>query len=136
MNTQEGICELLEPINFNESIITGYDLKRNLIIYKQSSKKYTTINIDGIFKFLDDNIKSKIKYKIYDDYCQKMILYTYYPDKLNENYKYEKNNIAVKCKSNLNEEYRKLYEKYERIVDILGKFDGLSFGQLPISIVD
>ena len=82
------------------------------------------------------NIKSKIKYKIYDDYCQKMILYTYYPDKLNENYKYEKNNIAVKCKSNLNEEYRKLYEKYERIVDILGKFDGLSFGQLPISIVD
>lgn len=136
MNTQEGICELLEPINFNESIITGYDLKRNLIIYKQSSKKYTTINIDGIFKFLDDNIKSKIKYKIYDDYCQKMILYTYHPDKLNENYKYEKNNIAVKCKSNLNEEYRKLYEKYERIVEILEKFDGLSFGQLPISIID
>ena len=133
---QKDLCELFEPIQFNGFSIIGYDLNKNLIIYIPSNKEYKKVNINDMFKHFDHKFKSKIKSKIYDDYCQKMILYTYHPDKINENYKHERNNIAEKCKSNLNEEYRKLHEKYERIFYILDKFDGLSFGQLPISIVD
>jgi len=133
---QKDFCELFESIQFNGFSIIGYDLNKNLIIYIPSNKEYMKVNINDMFKHFDHKFKSKIKSKIYDDYCQKMLLFTYYPLKLNENYKHEKNNIAEKCNSNLNEEYKKLHEKYKRIVDILGKFDGLKFSQLPISVLD